>query len=191
MKWLKKIFANWGLADTILWLLVLSIALLIIVFASSCTSSKAVTKTVVDSTSLTEKSDSIRLLKSERDRFEELYNELIYSGVIFDTLKVTDTVNHFNTVYITKDGEIKATGNIKSASVSKSIIQSIIASKDKTIDSLRNLTSKDSVNTHRESLVKKVKKSVFPWWLFLAVSLASFFGGVYVSKRYSWLFKWL
>lgn len=159
----------------------------ILIMAGGCNTTKEVNKMSYDSTSLTQKDDSIRLLKSERDRFEELYNELIYSNVIFDTVRTTDTVNHFNTIYITKEGEIKASGNIKSANVSKSIIQSIILAKDKTIDSLKNVKNKVVTEVHEVVKEKKVKRN-FWLYFFLGAAVASI---VWNYKRILSLIKFI
>jgi hypothetical protein len=111
------------------------------------------------------KDDSIRLLKAERDLFEQHYNELLYASVQFDTITSHDTIT--NTVTITKEGEVKAVGKIKYVNISKNVYSSIISQKDKTIDSLRSVKEKVQVVTKTETKYKKVRTGIM--WILLLI----------------------
>lgn len=152
-------------------IMVFLISLLLWLCATGCTSSKNVQKSSYDSTAT--KDDSIRMLKAERDLFEQNYNELLYASVLFDTIVSHDTIH--NTVYITKEGEVKAEGNIRKVAVNKSVFTSIIAEKDRLIDSLSKITQKVQVVTKTETKVKKV--TVFPWWLLLVCA------GIFITVK--------
>lgn len=146
---------------------VIAIMMLLLFFwlvATGCSSSKHVEKSFTDSTAT--KDDSIRLLKSERDLFEQQYNELLYASVLFDTILSHDTIH--NTVYITKEGEVKAEGNIRSVAVSKNVYLNLISQKDRTIDSLSKIKEKVRVVTETKQVEKKT--TVLPWWFIVIIS---------------------
>ena len=150
---------------------VIAVMMLLLFFwlvATGCSSSKSVQKSFTDSTAT--KDDSIRLLKAERDLFEQQYNELLYASVLFDTILSHDTIH--NTVYITKDGEVKAEGKIRTVNVSKNVYLSIIAEKDRLIDSLSKITQKVKVVTETKQVEKKT--TVFPWWFIVII------GGIFI-----------
>ena len=69
----------------------------------SCTSTKHVTKerVSVDSLRVENLADSVRMLTLENEKLQEEIRELVYSGVVFDTTRITDTV--INTVIIRPD----------------------------------------------------------------------------------------
>jgi uncharacterized ion transporter superfamily protein YfcC len=141
------------------------------IIATGCTSTKNVQKSFTDSS--TTKDDSIRLLKAERDLFEQHYNELLYAEVLFDTLTLHDTIH--NTVFITKGGEIRAEGNIKKASVNKNVYLSIIAERDRIIDSFKSVKDKVRVVTETKQVEKKT--TVFPWWFIIIM------GGIFIIVK--------
>lgn len=153
---------------------VIAVMMLLLFFwlvATGCSSSKHVEKSFTDSTAT--KDDSIRMLKAERDLFEQQYNELLYASVLFDTLTLHDTIH--NTVFISKEGEVKAEGKIRTVNVSKNVYLSIISEKDRLIDSLSKITQKVQVVTKTETKVKKV--TVFPWWLLVIC------GGIFIIVK--------
>lgn len=155
MKWTKN--DNWFALS-----LLILIYLFLWVVSLGCNTTKNVQKTVVDSS--TAKDDSIRLLKAERDLFEQQYNELLYASVLFDTIMLHDTIT--NTVVINKEGEVRAVGKIKYVNISKNIYSSIISQKDRTIDSLKSLKDKVQVITKTDTKLKKVRPA-FMWILLL------------------------
>lgn len=144
-------------------IIAISTIVLLWLIASGCSSSKNVSKSITDSTAT--KDDSIRLLKAERDLFEQQYNELLYAEVLFDTILSHDTIH--NTVFITKDGGIEASGNIVKASVNKNVYLNLIAQRDRMIDSLSKLKEKVRVITETKQVEKKT--TVFPWWFLLII----------------------
>lgn len=145
-------------------------AMLIAYILSGCTSTKLVTKEtrLVDSTAVKELSDSVRVLTSENNRLTALVEEMQYASVRFDTVYMPgDTV--INTVTITKEGDIKATGKISSAYVSKSVLTKIVNEQNRVIDSLKSVKQKEIIRTFTKTEFKdKFKKvTVFPWWFWL------------------------
>ncbi len=170
MKWTKH--------DSLFTALLILIILATLWLCSGCNTTKHTVSEKKTDTREQELTDSLNLVKSERDRFEQLYNEIQYAGVIFDTIAIRDTVNQLNTVYITKEGEIKAEGNIKSASVSKTVFNKIIAEKDRLIDSLRYVKSKTEVKKETVYKERIVKRSTWLFWLIVGL-----ISGVAISNR--------
>lgn len=146
--------------------------LLLFLLLSGCNSTKQVTKQTktVDSSHIKELSDSIRLLKTENEKLTADIRELQYAQVLFDTIYMPgDTV--VNTITITKDGEIKATGRITAGYVTKNVLTKIVAEKNRVIDSLASLKQKETVKlvTRTEYKDKYVKTNFLSqWWLFPA-----------------------
>jgi len=149
-------------------IITVSAIILLWLISTGCNTTKNVQRSFTDSTAT--KDDSIRLLKSERDLFEQQYNELLYASISFDTITSYDTIT--NTVVITKEGEVKAEGKIKYVNISKNIYASIISQKDKTIDSLRKIKEKVRVVIETKTVEKKT--TVFPWWFLIIV------GGIFI-----------
>lgn len=123
--------------------------------------------------------DSVRNLRITNERLEQTINEMQYAGVVFDTVFVAgknDTV--VNTVTITKEGDIKATGNISSAYVSKSLLTKIVNEKQAVIDSLSTALSTEKKNVKVDTSskdVQKQKKVSFPWlWIIVMFILGGF-----------------
>lgn len=167
----------------LIWIALLIIMAFVIMLFARCSSTKDLNKTTekVNESREKELSDSLHLITSERDKLESEIKELQYAGVIFKT----DTINHrdtiTNTIEITKEGAIKATGNIGSAYVSKSFVARIITEKDRLIDSFRNVKQKEKYITRTVTITKtKYKKtSFFPLWLILI----AFVAGWIVKKK--------
>lgn len=163
--------------------IVLLVVLLMILLAA-CNSTKQVSKqtTTVDSSHVKELSDSIRLLKTENEKLIADIREMQYGSVIFDTVYMPgDTI--VNTVTITKEGEIKASGRVSAAYVSKSVLTKIVNEKQRVIDSLSQVKQRETVKlvTRTEYKDKFVKRSFMAgWWLWILFFLA----GVYVGWRW-------
>lgn len=168
------------------WILAAVIMAAAIIYFSSCNSQKHIVKEKqsVDSSYVNELSDSIRLLKTNNEKLEQTINQMQYAGVSFDTIFLTgknDTI--INTVTITKEGEIKASGNISSAYVSKTVLINVLKEKDQLIDSFALALEKEKKNIKVETQVKTVEKEVkagsFPW-LWIAIM---FLLGIYTGYR--------
>jgi hypothetical protein len=160
-------------------LLFLVLVIVLVIGLTSCTSTKEVTKRVelVDSTVVKSLSDSIRLLKSENQRLTADITELQYSGVRFDTVYIPgDTIT--NTVTITKEGEIKASGRVSAAYVSKSTLTRIISEYSRVIDSLKAVKQTEQIRTVTKIEYKdKVKKvSFIPFWVWILFAALLFWG---------------
>lgn len=163
----KKKFPFWVVA-----VLLLAVA---IIYFSSCNSQKHIqeTKVVLDSSFEKELKDSIRYFRNEKERLEHTINELQYAGVKFDTVFLEgkrDTI--INTVTITKEGEIKASGHISAAYVSKSVLTKIVNEKQLTIDSLSKSLEIEKKNIKTVVQVKEVEKKTkpgLPWAMLLVV----------------------
>lgn len=141
-------------------------------FASGCKTTKHISSSIVNKDSLVikEKADSIRLLSNEINRLSAEIRELQYSGVRFDTVMIPgDTVRVINTVTITKEGDITATGKILAAYVSKDKLTKIVNEKQKIIDSLSLLKQKEIVKVEIKTVDKEVfiKRSTFNIWYYV------------------------
>lgn len=148
--------------DAIFIALAILMAFLVCVFAS-CSVHKSTASS--DTNVLREYEDSIRILKTENDRLFSENLELQYLGISFDTIRVPgDTVR--NTIVI-HDGHIEATGRIKDAKVSTSIYTSLLLSKDRTIDSLTKVKSKEVIRVVTKD--REVKKTFIPFWVWLVI----------------------
>ena len=140
----------------------------------SCTSTKHVTKerVSVDSLRFENLADSVRMLTLENEKLQEEIRELVYSGVVFDTTRITDTV--INTVIIRPDGSIEATGRIKSAYSTIDKLTKTIKELSRINDSLRLV--KNQVRTEvkyvKETKDKEVKRVLFPWYLLVIAAAA-------------------
>lgn len=190
MKTLKEKFAaGWAII-----LFVAIITCLILFFASGCKSTRHVVKTStkVDSTYFNSLIDSNRLLKVENSTLLRQLKESQYSGVVYqdrcDTallrrlmisgLYTKDEIDNYiqqiaecrNEIEILSDGTLRAKGQIKSASVSKEKLETVIEKKNRTIDSLTVAiaTAKGQVikETETKTIVKKV--STFNIWYYVA-----------------------
>lgn len=155
-------------------IIVIAAAILIAIAFSSCNTSKHTQQSMVsfDSSYLKEQQDSVRVLKTENERLQSEIDEMTYAGVQFDTLFIAgknDTI--INTVTITKEGDIKATGNILSAYVSKSVLTKIVNEKQATVDSLSKAldTEKKNIKTIVETKEVEKKVKVLPGWIWFLV----------------------
>ena len=139
-----------------------------------CTSTREVIKTQiqVDSTRITELSDSFRLLLVENANLTASVNELMYGGVVFDTAFIRDTVT--NTVVIRPDGTVEATGKIRELKWSMSRQKQIIQNLTRLVDSLKASKQKVQVQTQYVSHTKdkKSRTVVFPWYLLVIAAAA-------------------
>ena len=156
-----------------------ALIILITLLATGCSSTKQVQKVSVDSTYIKELEARNQILSSDVSRLTTEVNELQYGFVRFDTVYLPgDTV--VNTVTITKEGEIKATGRVSTAYVSKNLMTRIIAEKERIIDSLSTLKQKETVRVVTEYKDKYVKRSFLNFWWLLLIGAA---GGYYLSKK--------
>lgn len=147
----------------LVWIGLLIVMAFVILLFSRCTSTKDIQKT--DNTREKVLEDSLRLVISERDRYEAELIQAQYAEVLFDTITSHDTIT--NVVTITKEGEIKATGKITSAFISKNFYQRIISEKDKLIDSLRSVKNREIVKT--VTITKHKKTTFITWWIWLII----------------------
>lgn len=167
----------------IIWIVVI-VAILAIISFSSCKVQKHIVSEThsVDSSVLKSYYDSVRMLKTENSHLQWEKNQLQYAGVQFDTVFVSgknDTI--INTVTITKEGDVHASGKILSAYVSKTFMQKVISDKDTKIDSLAKALQNEKSNVKtvvQTKEVDKVVKAGFPW----ALVLVTFVVACYVRK---------
>lgn len=140
----------------------------------------------IDNTTVTEKDDSIRLLKSENEVLKNEIKELRYGQVLFDTIyRPGDTI--INTVIIKEDGSVDATGRIKSVTIANSKLVKTIQEKNRLIDSLANEKQKEKTVTKYVTQWKdrEVKKSFIPYWIWLLI------GGLVLLNFRSQILKYI
>lgn len=160
-------------ASTLLAVCCFLMAMLIAYILSGCTSTKQVYKETTDSSHLKELEAQNRVLYSENERLLKEVRELQYAEVRFDTVFLKgDTV--VNTITITKEGEVKATGKIVSANLTKNVLTKIVKEKDRIIDSLSQLKQKETVKVVTEYKDKYKKVTVFPWWFLMITGAFAF-----------------
>ena len=169
----KKMRSDFSKSDILFIILMGFMIIMMAVGMCSCSTQKDVKKTFVQTDSLTVKrlEDSIRLLTLENEKLTEEVRELNYSGVVFDTVTVNDTIR---TVVIRPDGTIEAKGNIKSASFSSDKLTKRIKELQRMVDSLRLV--KGEVRTEykyiKETKDKEKKTVLFPWYLLVIAGAA-------------------
>lgn len=132
-----------------------------VIIFTSCSSSKNVSTNYKEQ----ELRDSISILTTENNKLFSENLALQYASISFDTLRITDTVDRFNTVTITKEGEIRTIGRVKEVKVSNLVYTRIIDEKNKTIDSLRFVKNK----TIEKTVEKEKKVSFIPFWVWLII----------------------
>ena len=138
--------------------------------------------------------DSLRLVISERNRLQQLYNEQQYLSVQFDSTRcpkivfpsgtamlnkdsiqqlVTDLNNAIeglqNKLQINADGSVLAEGRLKDARYSHQKLLKIISEWQRKYDSLSRVKKEDKQQVITETVVKteKTKTSFLNfWWLF-------------------------
>lgn len=186
-KLIEKFAAGWVA------LLLIAILTCIILLLTGCKSTRHVVKTTskVDSSYFNSIIDSNRLLKIENSTLLKQLKESQYSGVVYqdrcDTallrrlmisgLYTKDEIDNYirqiaecrNEIEILSDGTLKARGQIKSASVSKEKLETVIEKKNNTIDSLTKAVAaakgKVIKETETKTIVKKV--STFNIWFYV------------------------
>jgi regulator of replication initiation timing len=130
----------------------------------SCTTTKNVVKEkiIIDSLRVENLVDSVKVLTLENEKLQSEIRELVYSGVVFDTTRITDTVT--NTVIIRPDGSIEATGRIKSAYSTIDKLTKTIKELYRINDSLRLVKQQVKTETKyvKDTKEKEVKRSFFP-----------------------------
>ena len=167
---------------------------ILITFFPSCKSVRHVVKTSskVDSTYFNSLIDSNRLLKVENSTLLRQLRESQYSGVVYqdrcDTallrrlmisgLYTKDEIDNYiqqiadcrNEIEILSDGTLKARGQIKSASVSKEKLETVIEKKNRTIDSLTVAIASAKGQVIKETETKTIVKKVttFNIWYYVA-----------------------
>jgi len=175
---MKKLFP-------ILLLWITGILLMALIFIlPGCSSSKDVhkTQTSTDSSYTKELEEQNKVLSMENERLSAEVRELQFAEVKFDTIyRAGDTV--VNTIVITKEGEVKAAGNIVSATVSKNVFTKIVKEKERIIDSLKQVKGKETVKYITKTEYKeKHKKTSFmgSLWIWLLIGLIA---GLYLGWR--------
>lgn len=149
------------------------VVVLLIGCFTSCSTQKHTTSTVtvVDSTSLKVKEDSIRYYKHQVSVLLQEIKEMQYSQVLFDTVFIAgDTV--VNTVIVKEDGTIEATGKIKSLTVATNKLTKLIEQKNLIIDSLSKLKQTERVEykTKTEYKDRVIKRSFIPLWIWIVMA---------------------
>lgn len=141
----------------------------------SCTTTKNVVKEkiIIDSLRVENLVDSVKLLTLENEKLQSEIRELVYSGVVFDTTRITDTVT--NTVIIRPDGSIEATGRIKSAYSTIDKLTKTIKELYRINDSLRLVKQQVKTETKyvKDTKEKEVKRELFPWYLLVIAGAAA------------------
>lgn len=189
-------------------LIVCGLAIMIAIALSSCSSTKHVnkTETSIDSSYIKELEQKIHVLTNEIESLHTKISELQYTGVVFDNdcdsiLKAAllrsgcnaDSINAVLAFYKSKvkfyaDGAFEVEGNLKTLTRSKTKLEEIINSKQRTIDSLSELKSKVETKYQTVKATKEVeKKKGFPW-LIAIVSYALgivtiILLGIWIAKR--------
>lgn len=172
------------------WILAVIVLAIAIFYFSSCNSQKHIVKEKqsVDSSFVKELLDSVKILTQTKEHLEKTINEMQYAGVSFDTVYLEgkrDTV--INTVIVTKEGEIKASGRISSAYVTKTVLINVLKEKNEIIDSFALALEKEKKNVKIDTQVKTVEKEVktgsFPWMTIAVVLLIGIYAG-YKSRNY-------
>lgn len=158
----------------ILGILIISFILIAWLFScASCSSSKDIHKDTnkVEDTRLQEKSDSIRILKTDNERLTSENIQLRYFGVDYDTVYVKgDTIKNTITIH---DGDISVSGRIKSAHFTESAFNKNTQSKSKTVDSsgkntIREITYLKTVTITK---TKHTQISFLNWILFIVIGV--------------------
>lgn len=146
---------------------------------------KTITKTEyrTDSTHVRE-NDSLRIVNHDLVMsYEEQIRQYRDAGVIFDSTPCPDIPN---TIEISTDGTIKASGSIKSANLNSKTDNKKVERLQQTIDSLTRVKNKESVTvkTEYKNVTRDVKKK-FPWfWLVVA-----FISGAILWHNRQWFVK--
>jgi hypothetical protein len=155
---------HWSKVDWICFTL-LTLCVMAILTLCGCSSTKNVTKENRDSSVIKEYQDSLRVLSIENEKLLNENLQLQYLGISFDTVFLPgDTIRNTITV---REGSIIASGRIKNAKVGTSNYEKILSEKDRLIDSLKTVKSKETVRVVTEYKDKVVKRTVFPWWFLL------------------------
>lgn len=134
----------------------------------------------------------IEVNKTLSQAYEELLKTTNSTGVVFesqpcDTVRIPGKPSVINKITVSPDGTKTFEGNIKSYKDDNTKLQQRIFSQQETIDSLRQLSKKDT--THHEQshieTIRTVKVVTFPWWL-IAAGIIFFL--LWINERFS-LFK--
>lgn len=133
-------------------------------------------------------SDSlIRVIKTWSDSYEELLKTTNSTGVVFESIPCDSAKvggSGMPHILIKPDGTKEFSGPIKSYKDDATKLQHTIFSMQGTIDSLNRLQKKDT--THHEAsavvVVRNVKTSFTPLWVWLALGAAIFF---WINERFN------
>jgi hypothetical protein len=108
--------------------------------------------------------DSLLIVQHDMvQEYETRMQELRDAGIVFNEIPCPDVPN---TVEITPDGGIKASGSIRSANIKESTLIVELARARHTYDSLLQVKKSDSVivKTEYSRITKTKTKKVYPWW---------------------------
>lgn len=156
--------------ENMLWGVLLALICLITLVMISCTTSKNISTDQQQYSKEEQLRDSVKMLTIDNERLEAEKRENQYYRVDF----IRDTVNHHdtitNTIEISKDGGVRATGNILSAYVAKSVLTKVLEQKNRTIDSLRLLTNKVETKYYTITKTRTIKRSFIPIWIWLIIA---------------------
>lgn len=174
--------------EVILFIVFSAIVMALMVSLPGCTATKEVTRTetIYDSTAISEK-DSIISVREERiARLENEIKESLHSGVIFRNDTEDNPANPCpeNKVEIKPDGSISATGNIKSAMLSKEKAERNYNELKHSYDSLAAVKQKEITTVEwREKTVEKQIKRGWQWWLFWVGVIVGCVGWNYLGSK--------
>lgn len=126
----------------------------------------------------------IQVNKTLSEAYEELLKTTNSTGVVFESHPCDTITKVVNRIIVAPDGTKTFEGNIKSYKEDAKIYQRTIFSMKETIDSLRQLTKKDTSH-HEQSavvVVRNVRSTFIPWWLITAGILL---GLLWLNERFS------
>lgn len=171
--------------------------LITLVIAAGCTR-KVHTEKTEDRSSDTQMHyiDSInKVNRTLSEAYEELLKTTNSTGVVFEStpcdtgwgysVAVPDPPNK---ITISPDGTKTFEGNIKSYKDDATKLHSRIFSMQETIDSLKQVTIKDTSHHEQSSVVvvRTIKTTFIPWWIWLIIAGL----GTLTLWRRAWNFKW-
>jgi hypothetical protein len=161
--------------SAILTIILLAILMIFVWMLTGCRTVEKVVereRLIKDSTSVRQV-DSLLVVQHDLiQQYETTLQEMRDAGVVFSEIPCPDNPN---TVEITPDGGIKASGAIKSANVKESTLQLELARLRSTYDSLLHIQRKDSIQVHTQykTITKTVSRKAQPsWYLWLIFLVA-------------------
>jgi hypothetical protein len=158
--------------------------LLVACILFSCTRKVHTEKTQTSSsdTRVVNSDSIIAVNKTLSEAYEELLKTTNSTGVVFESQPCDTITKVVNRIIVAPDGTKTFEGNIKSYKDDAAKYQRTIFSMKETIDSLAQLTKKDTSH-HEQSavvVVRNVKSTFIPWWLWVALAVV---GLLWINER--------